>query len=99
MQLFDDQVIGGLLESSLETASIDEQGWHDHGAGPGSREGRYIEWHSFTDLNASVVADVARIRAHPPVPGRIPIHGFVYDVRSGRLPDVPGAKEAGAARG
>src|ERR1700685_1566735 len=31
MQLFDDQVIGSLLESSLETASIDAQGWHDYG--------------------------------------------------------------------
>src|SRR5580704_4763190 len=28
MQLFDDQVIGSLLENSLETASIDAQGWH-----------------------------------------------------------------------
>ncbi|MGD0107669.1 MAG: carbonic anhydrase [Rhodopila sp.] len=97
MQLFDDQVIGGLLENSLETATIDAQDWHDHGGGPGSQEGRYIKWHSFTDLNASVVADVRRIRAHPLVPGRIPIHGYVYDVRSGRLLDVPGAKGAGAA--
>lgn len=69
MQLFDDQVIGGLLEDSLETASIDAQGWHDHGGGPGSQEGRHIQWHSFTDLNASVVADVERIRGHPLVPG------------------------------
>ncbi len=99
MQLFDDQVIGGLPESSLETASIAAQGWHDHGRGPGSQEGRYIKWHSFTDLNASVLEDVRRIRAHPLVPGRIPIHGFVYDVRSGRLLDVPGAKGAGAATG
>jgi carbonic anhydrase len=30
MQLFDDQVIGGLLENSLEPATIDAQGWHDH---------------------------------------------------------------------
>src|ERR1700735_2630279 len=50
MELFDDQVIGGLLEKSLETASIDAEGWHDHGSGPGSHEGRYIKWHSFTDL-------------------------------------------------
>jgi carbonic anhydrase len=70
--LFGDQVIGGLLENSLETASIDAQGWHDHGRGPGSHEGRYIKWHTFTDLNASVVEDVRRIRAHPLVPGRIP---------------------------
>jgi carbonic anhydrase len=40
MQLFDDQVIGSLLENSLETASLDTQGWHDHGRGPSSHEGR-----------------------------------------------------------
>jgi carbonic anhydrase len=99
MQLFDDQVIGNLLESSLETASIDAQGWHDHGNALGSHEGRYIKWHSFSDLNGSVVQDVKRIRAHPLVPARIPIHGYVYDVRNGRLLDVPGAREAGVATG
>jgi hypothetical protein len=31
------------------------------------------------------------------VPGRIPILGNVYDVRSGRLLDVPGAKKVGVA--
>src|SRR3984885_6919383 len=51
MQLFDDQVIGSLLENSLETASIDAEGWNDHGHGPGSHEGRYSKWHSFSNLN------------------------------------------------
>ena len=40
MQLFDDTVIAGLLEQSLETATINETGWHDVGVGPGSSEGR-----------------------------------------------------------
>jgi len=30
------------------------------------------------------VEDVARIRAHPLVPGGIPIYGYIYDVTSGR---------------
>jgi carbonic anhydrase len=95
MELFTDEVIGGLLEQSLETAELHGHGWRDHGAGPGSVEGRYIKWLSFSDLEASVVEDVRRIRAHPLVPRRIPIYGYVYDVRSGRLVEVPAAISAG----
>jgi carbonic anhydrase len=97
MQLFDDGVIAGLLEQSLETATIDAAGWHDVGQGPGSEEGRYIKWQSFTDLADSVVQDVRRIRRHPLVPARIPIYGYIYDVRSGRLLDVPDAIASGRA--
>ncbi|ACB95515.1 beta-class carbonic anhydrase [Beijerinckia indica] len=96
MQLFDDDIIGDLLEQSLETATIDDQGWHDHGAGPGSVHGHYVKWLSFKDLAASVVEDVERIRSHPLVPGRIPIHGFIYDVKTGQLIEVSEAAKAGA---
>src|SRR5476649_1494386 len=41
MELFTDDVIAGLLEHSLETATVDATGWHDVGQGPGSPEGRY----------------------------------------------------------
>ncbi len=86
MEFFTDDVMRGLLASSLETAALGPDGFHDVGAGPGSTE------------TGSVVDDVTRIRNHPLVPGRIPIHGFVYDVRSGRLIEVPAATEAGRAR-
>ncbi len=85
MQLFTDEIIGGLLEKSLETATIDASGWHDHGHGPGSVHGRYVKWQTFKDLEESVREDVARLRSHPLVPDTIPIHGYIYDVRSGRL--------------
>ncbi len=85
MELFTDEIISGLLERSLETATIDEQGWHDVGQGPGSTEGRYIKWHTFKDNAASVREDVQRLRDHPLVPPHIPIHGYIYDVRTGRL--------------
>lgn len=85
MQLFTDEIIGGLLEKSLDTATIDDKGWHDHGHGPGSVHGHYVKWHTFSDLEGSVREDVARLRSHPLVPKDIPIHGYVYDVRSGRL--------------
>jgi len=35
-----------------------------------------------------VVEDVTRIRAHPLVPPRIPIYGYVYDVKTGQLQEV-----------
>ena len=41
--------------------------------------------------------DVRRIRAHPLVPRNIPIHGYIYDVKTGRLNEVAAATEAGKA--
>jgi len=98
MEFFTDDVIRGLLSNSLETAALGPDGFYDVGEGPGHDEGNHISWLTIADQNASVVADIERIRSHPLVPGRIPIYGYVYDVRSGRLVEVPGAAEAGAAR-
>ncbi|MGD9695900.1 MAG: beta-class carbonic anhydrase [Thermoleophilia bacterium] len=98
MEFFTDEVIRGLLANSLETAALGPEGFHDVGAGPGSPEANYIDWLTIADREGSVVEDVARIRNHPLVPGEIPIYGYVYDVRSGRLIEVPDATAAGAAR-
>jgi carbonic anhydrase len=97
MELFTDDVIAGLLDQSLETAAIDEKGWHDHGKGPGSVHGHFIKWHAIANLEESVVEDVARIRSHPLVSPAIPIYGYIYDVRNGRLVEVPAATKAGRA--
>ena len=87
METFSDDVMRRLLASSLETASLGPEGWTDPG-GRGSSEAEFIDWLTIPDRKASVAADVARIRSHPLVPGRIPIHGFLYDVGSGRLEAV-----------
>ncbi len=97
MQLFTDDVMAGLLEQSLQTATIDAAGWHDHADGNGSVHGRYVKWLTFPDLEASVVEDVQRIRSHPLVPRSIPIYGYVYDVKTGLLSEVDAASAAGAA--
>ncbi len=89
METFTDEVMRGLLAQSLETARVDESGWHDSGAGPGSREGDYIDWLTISDQAESVRADVARIRNHPLVPDDIPVHGYIYDCKTGRLRKVP----------
>lgn len=88
METFTDEVMRGLLHSSLETSSVDENGWHDHGAGPGSHEGDYIDWLTIRDLKESVRTDVARIKGHPLVPGDIPVHGYIYDCSTGKLVEV-----------
>ncbi len=99
MELFTDEVMGGLLEKSLKTATLDaDMRWKDVGPGPGSIQGKYVKWLTFANLEASVVEDVQRIRSHPLVPGEIPIYGFIYDVKNGRLIEVEQATEAGRAR-
>ncbi len=97
METFTDEIMRGLLASSLETSTVDASGWHDRGAGPGSAEGDYIDWLTISDSAQSVVADVKRIREHPLVPGRIPIHGHIYDCKTGHLVEIPEATAAGKA--
>ncbi len=97
MQLFTDEIMASLLDKSLETATVDSSGWHDVGAGPGSTAGKFIKWHTFSNLEQSVVEDVERIRTHPLVPKSIAIYGYVYDVKSGRLIEVKAAMAAGKA--
>ncbi|MGB8321916.1 MAG: carbonic anhydrase [Candidatus Acidiferrum sp.] len=97
MEFFTNDVMRNLLNSSLETAELTANGFRDVGHGPGSRAGEYIEWLTIKDQKQAVVDDVARIRSHPLVPNSIPVYGFVYDVRSGKLLEVEGARAAGAA--
>ena len=98
MEFFTNDVIRGLLNSSLETAELTPSGFRDVGKGPGSRAGEFIEWLTIPDQKQAVVDDVTRIRTHPLVPGSIPVYGYVYDVKSGRLIEVDEATRAGAAR-
>jgi len=98
METFTDDIMRGLLASSLKTATVDASGWHDPGAGPGSAEGNYIDWLTISDNTRSVVEDVTRIRHHPLVPDDIPIYGYIFDVKSGKLVEVPEATKAGAVR-
>lgn len=98
MEFFTNDVMRGLLSSSLETAKLGSAGFEDVGSGPGSRAGEYVEWLAISDREQAVLDDVVRIRTHPLVPTLIPIYGFIYDVKTGRLNEVSGAAQAGAAR-
>ena len=97
MEFFTNDVMRGLLANSLETAALTEKGFQDVGKGPGSRAGEFIEWLTIRDQEQSVRDDVQRIRESPLVPKKIAIYGYVYDVKSGRLLEVPEAKRPGEA--
>jgi carbonic anhydrase len=97
MEFFTNDVIRGLLANSLETAALTADGFKDVGKGPGSRAGEFIEWLTIANQRQAVVDDVQRIRTHPLVPKSIPIYGYVYDVKSGKLIEVEEATTIGAA--
>lgn len=96
MEFFTNDVMRRLLRSSLEPAVLTPSGFEDVGAGPGSVAGDYIEWHTIADQAGAVTDDVARIRHHPLVPKSIPIYGYLYDVKTGRLIEVEAATRVGA---
>jgi carbonic anhydrase len=97
MEFFTNEVIRGLLDHSLETADLTPSGFRDVGKGPGSRAGEFIEWLTIADPVQAVIDDVNRLRNHPLIPRSIPIYGYVYNVTTGELVEVEGAKKAGAA--
>jgi len=97
MELFTDEIMRDLLAGSLKAATFDGKVWRDTGAGPGSTEGQFVDWLTIKEQSKSVAADVKRIRNHPLVPRDIPIYGYVYDVTTGRLVEVPEATVAGKA--
>jgi carbonic anhydrase len=97
MEFFNNDVMRGLLASSLETAELGGDGFRDVGKGPGSTAGEYIEWLTIKDQTSSIVDDVTRIRNHPLVPPSIPVYGYLYDVKSGKLIEIPEATRAGRA--
>ena len=97
MELFTNEIIRDLLAHSLETATVDASGWHDVGEGPGSRAGDSIDWLTVSDREGAVIDDVRRVRTHPLVPKTIPIYGYISDVKTGTLIEVPEARAAGKA--
>jgi carbonic anhydrase len=95
METFTDEVMRSLLAKSLNTAKLLEGGWQDVSDGTGSTEGEFIDWLTIQNHAKDICADVSRIRNHPLVPKTIPIYGYIYDVKTGRLQEVPEAMELG----
>ncbi len=45
-------------------------------------------FHAFDDLEENVRIQIQRVKSHPWIPKHIPVRGFVYDVKTGRLTEV-----------
>lgn len=98
METFTTEIMGELLSGSLSPASVDQTGWHDSNAGGGTDDGKYINWLTISNNAKSVVEDVQRIRGNSMVPTDIPIYGYIYDCKTGKLIEIPEATQAGQTR-
>ena len=98
MELFTDDIIRSLLSKSLKTATVDEKGWRNVEESGGSDAANFISFLTIKNLAGSVVEDVQRIKDHPLVPKDIPVYGYIYDVKSGKLIEVPEATAIGEAQ-
>jgi carbonic anhydrase len=81
MESFTEEKMRSLLEESLGTDELEPDA--------------YLDWLTIAQREHSVLDDVVRIRAHPVVPNAIPIYGYIFDVKTGRLVEVPEATAAG----
>src|SRR5579859_177306 len=45
-------------------------------------------FHAFDDLEANVRQQIQRVKSHPWIPKQIPVRGFVYDVKTGKLREI-----------
>ena len=97
METFKDDDMRRLLASSLKTASLGADGWKDPGGDAGSVEADFVDWLTIGDREKSVESDVRRIRSHPLVPRDIPVHGFLYDVKTGTLNPVKAVQQRPAS--
>ena len=97
METFTNEIMSDLLSSSLKTATIDESGWHDCDHGPGCTDGRYINWLTIKNREESVIENISRIRHHALMTSNIPIYEYIYEVKSGKLIEVPDASKIGQA--
>jgi len=95
METFTDDVMRGLLRTSLRPAQYSGGQWTDPGVNEGRTDGDSIDWLTISNQSESVVADVKHIRTHPLVPQDIPIYGYIYDVGSGKMMEVKEATEVG----
>lgn len=49
-------------------------------------------FHAFTNIEDNVRQQIQKLRSHPWIPQGIPVRGFIYDVKTGRLREVAAAE-------
>lgn len=98
MEYFTDDVIRNLLSKSLATATVDADGWKNVTEEGGSEEAKHISFLTISNQAQSIVEDVKRIKNHPLVPSYIPVYGYIYDVKTGKLIEIPEATLVGTVK-
>ncbi|HUS17426.1 MAG TPA: carbonic anhydrase [Chloroflexia bacterium] len=97
METLTEEVIRELASPSDGPVRGDAAGWAATDTGPGAAE--HFAFLAIQDPRQSVTDDVLRLRQHPLVPGHVLIYGYIYDVLTGRLVELPEATAAGRATG
>lgn len=49
-------------------------------------------FYAFDDLEDNVRRQVAKVKSHPWIPKNLPVRGFIYDVKTGKLTEVDAKK-------
>jgi len=98
MEYFSDPEMATLLEGNLSTAELTDEGWRNvDDDSTGSIAGHYVRWLTIDDTRKSVVDDVRRLRAHPLVSPHVAIYGYLFDVKTGELVEIPEASRIGGS--
>lgn len=90
MEYFTSEQMGELLTSSRATARFDPEvkAFVNVTSEGGAPDGKYINWLTIKDQAVSITEDVNRVAGHTLVAPGIPVHGYLYDVKSGLLKHV-----------
>lgn len=91
------EIIGELPANSLEPEAREGGKWKEEGSASGSMAANYVDCLTIRNPEKSLLEDVIRIKRHPLVPARIQVYGYVYEVETRKLIEVPEATEAGAS--
>jgi carbonic anhydrase len=49
-------------------------------------------FYAFPNLEKNVRQQIQRVKSHPWIPSSIPVRGFIYDVKTGKLNEVSAAE-------
>jgi len=72
---------GMLTFKDAELKAKLQQATHTTAVGPEA-------FHSFSNLETNVREQIEKVKSHPWIPKNIPVRGFIFDVKTGKLNEV-----------
>jgi carbonic anhydrase len=98
-QLLGTRTIYVIQHTDCGMLTFRDQELRDRLAAETGKDTAHLHFHSFTDTAASVARQIQRIREIPFLPKDIDVHGFLFDVRTGKLQEIGLEAGKAAARG